>query len=209
MQKTALFHRGDLVDLVTAADVPPSKVKGLRNVLFSMGPHKLLIMKQLSDRMYLVAVCRESPDKAQIRVDTNCGPLFVRTKKFEIIDEASLRMCTGLVLINPKLSVSKVYDSYNTLKEMSLKKQEEEREKRRQKHQKNVQQKQTQRTLEERYKKEYEFATINNDRKAMQRIVDIVGYEPGLGSRGPAKAKCSSFAHTNPKPYQGGRFSPK
>ena len=56
--------------------------------------------------------------------------------------------------------------------------------------------------------RQYRNAVMSNDRKEMKRIADLLGYEPterGLSS----STKRTEYSVKNPKPYQGGRFSPK
>jgi hypothetical protein len=56
--------------------------------------------------------------------------------------------------------------------------------------------------------RQYRNSVISNDRQEMQRITSILGYTPierGLSSSNNR----AEYNVKNPKPYQGGRFSPK
>lgn len=61
---------------------------------------------------------------------------------------------------------------------------------------------------ESEFHRKYRNAVISNDRKEMKRIADILGYEPTERGLSSSSIK-TAYSVKNPKPYQGGRFSPK
>ena len=211
------FYRGDIVDLIEAPTVENKKVNNVRKALFCAKPYKLIILRPLDDNMYLVAVCKETSEKTQFEIVTNREPLYVKLSGFFSIDACSLRLCSDLWFKKNKGQVvEEIYTLHNELVEKRRVEQQEKRRREREAAQKKNAQKrkerENQKKLEEQYKGPYEIAVMNNDTKRMKEIEDIVGYAPGRKGPGTGSSKRNGkvlYTNFNPRPYSGGRFSPK
>lgn len=215
--KNIYFHRGDIVDLINAPPVNDKKINNIRKVLLSTKPHKLIILRQLDDNLYLVVICKESSGKTQLEVNTNKKSLHIKVTSFFPIDAPSLRLCSDMWFKKDKRQVVEdIYLLHNELVEKKKNERQEKRKKKREAAQKKAtakrQAREQQKKLEEKYKHPYEIAVMNNDNKRMKEIEDIVGYAPGRKGPGSSsnnrngKVMSTSF---NPRPYSGGKFSPK
>ena len=212
-----LFYRGDIVDLIEAPPVDNKKINNIRNTLLSAKPYKLIVLRQLDDKLYLVVVCKETSGKTQTEIDTNENTLYVKVSSFFSIDASSLRLCGNLRFKKNKSQV--VEDIYTLHNELVEKHKAEQREKKH-KERKAAQQKNTikrqererQKKLEDQYKGPYEIAVMNNDTKRMKEIENIVGYAPDRKGPGSGSSKRNGkvvYTNFNPRPCSGGRFSPK
>ena len=211
------FYRGDIVDLIESAPVDNKKISNIRKTLFSAKPYKLIILRQLDDNLYLVVICKETAGKTQIVVDTNKELLYVKVSSFFSIDACSLRLCSDLWFKRNKSQVVEdIYTLHNELVEKRKAEQHEKKRKEREAAQRKMavkkQAKEKQKKLEEQYKGPYEIAVMNNDTKRMKEIENIVGYAPGRKGPGSGSSKRNGkvlYTNFNPRPYSGGRFSPK
>ena len=124
-----LFFRGDIADVVDSIPVTDKNINNIRKTLLTAKPFKVIILRQLDNRLYLVAVCKEAAGKTNLKVDTNKYPLYVKVLSFYSIDECSLRLCRDIYPNKNKcLVVAEIYDLHNKLIE---KRKSEQREKRR------------------------------------------------------------------------------
>lgn len=211
------FYRGDIVDLVESSPVDNKKINNIRKTLFSAKPYKLIILRQLDDNLYLVVICKATSGKTQIKVDTNKNPLYVKVSSFFSIDACSLCLCRDLYFKKNKSQVvEEIYSLHNELVEKRKierrNKKRKEREVAQRKKALKRQEREKQKKLEDQYKGPYEIAVINNDTKRMKEIEDIVGYAPGRKGPGTGSGKRNGnvlYSNFNPRPYSGGRFSPK
>lgn len=209
------FFKGDIVDFIVAPESNDKKTNNLRRSLAQHMPYKLVILKKIDESFFLVAVGKDTNRKTPLELETNYGPLFVKTRTFYRIDADSLLRTSDIYFkINKIDAVQLIYTSHNSLLKEDAERNALKRARIAQaksaKTQRHKAAKAYQRKLEERYRVPYEIATINNDHKRMQEIIDIVGYapfQPGLSSG--KKEAPSPVATFNPKPYNGGRFSPK
>lgn len=211
------FYRGDIVELMEAPPVENRKINNIRKTLLSMKPHKLIILRPLNDNLYLVAVCQEISWKTQMVVDTNKKALYVKASGFFSIDGSSLHLCGDLWF---KKNKSQVVEDIYILHNELVEKRKIERHKKRQKKRKAAQKKnaikrqarEKQTKLEEQYKIPYEIAVINNDIQRIKEIESIVGYAPGRTESESGLSKRNGkvlYTNFNPRPCNGGRFSPK
>ena len=203
----------------------------MRDKLSQQTPYKMIILRELGDELYLVAICKEGPIDIQLSFETNKGALFVKTLRFYCIDRDSLIKCEDCSFRKFEHNVvAKIYDDHYVQIEECKKKKAETADRRRERlaqRKENRKRKKEQarqraiakrerkrnaalerRQLEKLYENEYELAIISNDRGRMQQIESIVGYAPNYREKNPARKK-TGCSVTNPKPYQGGRFSPK
>lgn len=211
------IYRGDIVDLIESSPVDNKKINNIRKTLFSAKPYKLIILRQLDDNLYLVVICKETPGKTQMEIDTNKGPLYAKVSSFFSIDASSLQLCGDLWFKRNKSQVVEdIYTLHNELVEKRKTEQREKKWKEREAAQKKKaikrQEKEKQKKLEDQYKGPYEIAVMNNDTRRMQEIENIVGYAPGRKGPGSGASKRNGkvlYTNFNPRPCSGGRFSPK
>ena len=213
----AIFRRGDIVDFDWADDAESRKTQNIRNALQTAKPYKLIILRPIDDKNYLVVVCKAEEKKTQMKIDTDAGPLYVKLLSFYPIDSDCLRHCSDINFKENSIQiVEKIYTSHNSLieknKKARLEKVKATRKIEEEKRAKKRQERAAQHELEKRYTGPYEMAVMNNDTKAMREIERIVGYAPGQkgSSRGYSKRNGKVlYSNFNPRPCSGGRFTPK
>ena len=211
------FFRGDIVELVPSTAVVSKKLQNIRQTLYSAKAYKLIVLRQLEDSMYLVVVCKKTPGKTQITFETNQEPLYVKAMGFFPIDASSLQLCSDVYFKKKRSQVvEEIYNVHNELvaqrRNEAIEKIRQQREKERLQKEAVRQAKTAQRQLENRYKRSYEIAVINNDTQRMKEIEKIVGYAPGQQGPGPGSGKRNGkvlYSNFNPRPCSGGRFTPK
>lgn len=223
--------RGDIVDFVIRPQVENNDIQVMRNKLAKETPYKLIILRELDTDLFLVAICKAGPICNALSFETNKGALFVKTLPFFSIDRDSLVKCKEIRFRNFEHNVvAKIYDDHYVQIEKCKKRSAEAEEKRKhrlalrkenrarkreQARQKSIRKRERKRNaalerrkLEMMYENEYELAIISNNKKRMKEIESIVGYAPNYRDKNPARKK-SSCSISNPRPFQGGRFSPK
>lgn len=195
------FSKGDIVELVATKRVSNKQINHMRSNVRKMNPNKLIVLRAVEPNIYLVALSYRSRKKTQLQVKTNDGSYFVNTRRFFTIDTDAIRCCESISFKDSRLQVvNDIYDSHNA-EVLSMKLKREERQRKRMELKIPI-------SEVEHYAKLYEMAVISNDRHAMQTIVDKVGCVP-LMKGGARSASKSIYEVNNPRPYVGGRFSPK
>ena len=214
------FFRGDIVELEALAPTEDVKINKIRNAVQYAKPYKLVVLRHMENGLYLVAVCKETPEKTQSAIETSQGLLYIKVRAFYPIDGLGIRLCSNWYFKRNKSQVvDEIYELHNALKAKKRTATAERAKKKRQAAQARSQRKREQRrkereeriTLEKEYKPKYEIATLNNDIKLKKEIEGILGYIPncrGFGTSGKRKNK-SMYSSFNPRPSSGGRFTPK
>ena len=179
----------------------------MRKELANLRPEKLLVIKRLDTppNTYLVAVCKKEKAESWVKVQTNYGWRYVRVEDFKIIDTDAIQKTPNIVLIEKDEAIREIYEAFHI----------EQKERRKAAYQKKMieEHKKTQRKKDSFEQKKgieraYEVATITNQKDMQRKIVKDVGYVPG-GWRRTSLTEEKGRGIVNPKPYQGGRFSPK
>lgn len=204
------MKRGDIVELQLFNGDSIEKQKKY-NALLNLNAEKLVILRQLDETSFLVALCRHSKIKTNLILPTNKGDLYIYVKQFQSVDESLIKLC-DTYFEDSYSAVSAIYDCHNQYIERRVEAKKEKREKQNAKIKKRREEKLRQRSLEQQYKGAYDIAILNNDRKRMNEIESIVGGSPCRSGKGYATASCSrkvSDKYFNPQPLNGGRFTPK
>ena len=214
------FFRGDIVELEALAPTEDVKINKIRGALQQTNPYKLVVLRYIDDDLYLVAVCKETPEKTQFTIETSQGLLYIKVRAFYSIDGLGMRLCSNWYFkINKSQVVDEIYELHNALKakkriaktEKAKKKQKTAQARNQRKREQRRKEREELIALEKEYKAKYEIATINNDIKLKKEIEGILGYIPncrGFGTSGKRKNK-SMYSNFNPRPSSGGRFTPK
>ena len=221
MIKDSQIKRGDIVELGIYSGENSTKKKKY-TAISNMKPDKLVVIRRTDENTILVAMCSYTQKKSSTVFQTNVGDIYIQTKCFYPLDLLFVKSC-NVYLINSYDAINRIYNAHNQWVEDCKKRREVERilkQKRREEmKRKNSmrneikrREKQQQHEKENRYSRAYEIAIINNDRKEMERIEKIVGHPPCQSSRGYTsscrKGRISNKSF-NPKPLNGGKFSPK
>ena len=154
----------------------------------------------IDDEQCLVAPCTiktrsSAPKYFDLSLVADSRTILVATQKFYVVNGNLFSPCEIVSSINRE-DISLIYEKKEYHKEKAIEKRE--RKKR---------EKEEHKQLYLQLKRKYEIAVMNNDRETMQAIVDELGYAP-IGN-GSSKSCSAPYTCTNPKPYHGGRFSPK
>ena len=196
-----MFSIGDLLEI--RSDMKKEQKKNLLHRQFpllkdSVNGVRCIVLERLDCSRVLVSPCDVSKSKKRLPNYLDLGvkcvdqTIFVSTQISYEVEEEWFELSKLSPLANPQNLIAEIQFGKEQFRRKKLLKNQRENEKR-------------QRLLE--YRKKYEIAIMNNDREAMQAIVDELGYAP-IG-HGSSKVRSVPYTCKNPKPYQGGRFSPK
>lgn len=212
------FKRGDVVSFKHPhSEVQHGKIKKIRNEINRIKADALMVLNPIHHskydlyQLYLVALCYKETTKLSTVVKTNEGELRVAYEELYWIDVESIHPTDIKVIDEIEMIVPLVLSKYDEIKKREQnrrrRKRKREEAKAKQKELTPQQKAAEQHKLAKKLQREYEVAIINNDTRKMQKIENQIGYAPLFGAN-PAKRKSNNY-RTNPKPYSGGRFSPK
>lgn len=188
-----MFKTGDLLEYA------PYLTKNLRKRLSSTYPifsrcHynlRCVVLKMKDEQLCIVAPCTIKTASAaakcfDLAIQGERQTILVCTEKTYIVNAKHFCLSSTSPLLEPQ----KIIEQIKT-------KQDERKQQQRiiKKHEAELHQK-------------YKIAIINNDHKLMKMIVDELGYAP-IGKGTSKKTEIPQYTHTNPKAFQGGRFSSK
>lgn len=206
--------RGDVVELnASCAENFSAKEKSLARLT----PDNLVVLRKLEDGNLLVALCRNQSTNRTVCLQTSLTPIYAYIKQFYSVSPQHV-LKSPQKLFSPYCAVSEIYTEHNKWIDENKSKREKKRQKKAEKIEKAKNKAKARkraiiakRKAEEHYEKLYEISAMNNDKKQMQEIIEKVGYVPyrGKGGTSISQIKKSSQIHFNPKPLNGGRFSPK
>lgn len=214
MKNDTPFVRGDVIELNISRAEDFSKAE---KALLKLAPYSLVVLRKLEDGNLLVSMCRNRVGNHTVCLQTLSSPLYAHIKQFYSVNPQNVsKNCQKLS--SPYNAVSEIYNEHNKWIEKSKAKREKKKQERQQEKEENKRKQKAhqrakikKRKEEEHYEKLYEISAINNDRKQMQKIIKKVGYVPyrGKGGTTVSRIKKATPIYVNPKPLNGGRFSPK
>lgn len=91
-RKRNAFYIGDVVDIIPDLPREAKEIEQRRKCIRGKGPYKLLILQQIDNTNYLVAICKKKRKNTQMCIKTTSGCLYIILSEFLFIDKNALML---------------------------------------------------------------------------------------------------------------------
>lgn len=179
-------------------------------------PDYLMILGSADDNSCFAVPCWISNPGYSISIHAYPQNLYVDAKKIIIVNNENLDICKSYSVCNISESIKAIKDKNQEIKnkkhseklKRTLQKKEAARKRMTRRRIERKKAKERKIEIEKTYGQAYDVAVINNNRHEMNKIKEIVGYDPRPKQKGLNNSSKLNKV-TNFKPCSGGLVSPK
>ena len=140
----------------------------------------LMVLRECGDEYIICVPLREKSSTCSIKVEaSNC--LYAMYSSFCRVKICDVLPCLDMYLIDPASQVARVYEYHNRKKNQVRCRREKAKKQREVKMIEKIEQRKKHKEFIEKMREEYAVASMNNDIKRMNEIINKVGYPPIKG----------------------------